>query len=440
MRVRKESILTSTLSNLFSSYTIVLLAMLTSIALNRGLGPELKGQYASLRLLFTFYAPLFLLGYPGGIMYYSLREQLDIRRFYLTGLITMFLTGVLASVLILACIRIGWFGDILNSLPSTVLYMSIGVTPLLFINAFCERVLYSFKLFRPSNKRNVIAAVLVFVGVFVLWWLDLLNLISATIVLSLSVLSLSIFNLVFIAGLFKIQLVIDSSRIFFPWKFGLKDFLNQVIAKSNDKFDQVFLGFLVSSSGFGIYSAGVALAGLVSSIPGSYTNVFFTQIASMSLDKGLDVYKRAMRVTLSLSILIAIAMALIARPMILILYGSAYQSAVAVVIFYLPGLIFQIAARLSIKFYAAQGKPLKNALVYTVALVASAPFYFILIPVWGLKGAAISSSIGYFAAFAFSMYQLKREFPFQLQEVLVLQKADIAEIKSQGRKLMAKFS
>lgn len=428
------------MSNLFSSYAIVVITMLTSIALNRGLGPELKGQYASLRLLFTFYAPLFLLGYPGGILYYSLRNQLDIRRFYLTGLITMFLTGVLAATLIMACIRIGWFGDILNDLPSPVLYLAIGVTPLLFINAFCERVLFSFKLFRPSNKRNVIAALFVFIGAFALWWLDMLNLLSATVVLSLSVLSLTIFNLTFIAGLFKVQWVFESSKLFFPWKFGLQDFLNQVIARSNDKFDQIFLGFLVSAGGFGIYNAGVAVASLVSSVPGSYTNVFFTQITSMSLEKGLSLYKKAMRITLYLSIVIAMVMALIARPTILILYGRAYEEAVIVVIFYLPGLIFQIAARLSIKFYAAQGKPLKNALVYTVALVASAPFYFILIPIWGLKGAAISSSIGYFAAFAFSMYQLKREFPFQLQEVLLLQKADIAEFKSQGRKLMAKFS
>lgn len=437
---KKESATASTLSNLFSSNAIVVLTMLTSIALNRGLGPELKGEYASLRLLFTFYAPLFLLGYPGGVLYYALRKKLDIERFYLTGLVTMFIAGALSALLIYGCIYMGWFGIILKELPQDVLLLALSITPLLFVNAFCERVMYSFKLFRPSNQRNVVAAIIVLVGSFGLWWLEALTLRSAAWVLTLSIATTTVLNLVFISKLFPLQLGLEKSKVFFPWRYGIQSFLNQIIAKSNDKFDQIFLGFLVSSGGFGIYTAGVAVAGLASSIPGSYTNVFFTQIASLSTDVGLQLYKKAMRITLYLSALIALVLALLAHPIILLLYGTAYLGAVAVVAFYLPGLIFQISARLSIKFYAAQGKPLKNALVYTVALIASAPFYFILIPVWGLKGAAISSSIGYFAAFAFSMYQLKREFPFQLQEVLLLQKADIAEFKNQGRKLMAKFS
>ncbi len=438
-KLKKESPLASTLSNLFSTNAIVLITMVTSIALNRGLGPELKGEYASLRLLFTFYMPLFLLGYPGGILYYSLREKLNIKTFYFTGLVTMFLTGILAAGIIYFFILFGLFGNILKDVEPHILYMALSITPFVFLNAYLERVLYAFKLFRPSNRRNVIAAIVVLIGSFGLWAINWLSLTNAVLVLLFSLVLNTLQNVWFISKLFPFKPVLFKSQIFFPWKYGIQSFLNQIIAKSNDKFDQIFLGFLVSSSGFGIYTAGVAVAGLASSVPGSYTNVFFTQIATLNAEKGLELYQKAMRTTLFLSFFIGLCLAVLAKPLILLLYGNAYLGAASVILFYLPGLIFQISARLSIKFYAAQGKPLKNALVYTIALLCSAPFYFWLVPKWGLIGAAISSSIGYFSAFAFSMYQLKREFPFKLTDALLPKKSDIKEFTLQGRKLMAKL-
>tara|TARA_R110002050_G_scaffold300567_1_gene470556 strand:- start:5910 stop:7154 length:1245 start_codon:yes stop_codon:yes gene_type:complete len=409
--------------------------MLTGIVLNRSLGPELKGEYASLRLLVSFFAPLLMLGYTGGVLYYAIRKKLDIEAFYFTGLITMFIAGLIATFVLYFAISLGLFGEILQNMDREILWIILILTPFIFLNAYLERVLYSFKLFRPSNKRNVIAALIILVGSSLLWYFEILSLFNAVLVLGLSLVSNFILNIRFISQLFSPTKKIDCKNIFFPWKYGIQSFIEQIISKSNDKFDLIILGFIISPASFGIYTAGVAVASLVSGIPSSYTNVFYTQIATRDLDSAILLFEKAIRITLYLTTAIGLVLVLLSKYLILFLYGNAFAGAAVVVLFYLPGLVFQVSARLSIKFYAAQGKPLKNSLVYMVALLISSPFYFVLIPPLGIKGAAISSSVGYFVAFVFSIYQLKRDYHFSLRNILVLQKVDFLEISTKLKSL-----
>ena len=436
--MKKETPLVSTVSNLFSANALASIMLLSSIVLNRGLGPELKGEYASLRLILTLYAPLFLMGYPGGILYYSLKKKLDIQKFFVTGVCVVFVTGVIASTLIYAMNAYGFFGNILQQIEPRIFNLILSSIPFVFLNAYFQRVFYAYRLFRPANQRDIAGASFIMVCIALLWKIGQLSLYTSAIVLLSSILLICLLNIVYIRRLFEVRFVYQGSKAFFPWKYGIKDFLNQVVAKSNDKFDQIFLGFLISPSGFGIYTAGIALASLAGSIPGSYTNVFYAQIASLPIDKGVKLFEKAMRITIYISIVISIGLAIFASSLVRMLYGDAFISAALVVIFYLPGLIFQVSARLTMKFFAAQGKPLMISLVYLIGLIFSAPFYFLLIPRMGLVGAAISSSIGYFVSFTFSLWLLHKQYSFEVREILFIERSDILMIKSKIQNLMSK--
>ena len=426
----KESNLTSTLSNLFSSNVITILTISTSIVLNRGLGPELKGQYVSLIILTNFYMPLLLFGYPGGILFYSLRKEIEISKFYLTGLVTVIFTGIIAAILIYLCVINGLFGEILANIPQYILNIIIYTTPFVFLNGYLQRVIFSHKLFRPSNIRNVVAALIIFLGSSVLWCLGILTLKNSVIVLSISLLVNTFLNLYFINNLFPLRVTLIKNQIFKPWKFGFKDFVSTTIAEGNNKFDQIILGFLVAPQSFGIYSAGLAISNLVSIIPSSYTSVFYTKIISIDADSAARVYEKAVRVSFLISIIVSIILVVVAKYLIIILYGNAYIEASIVVYFYIIGVVFQIITALNIKFFASRGKPLKNAIIYLLSFSLSIPFYFWFIPMYGLKGAAIASSIGYFSAFIFSLYQLRREYPVIILNFFTFSKSDFEFLRT----------
>ena len=142
------------------------------------------------------------------------------------------------------------------------------------------------------------------------------------------------------------------------------------------------------------------------------------------------VYAKAQRVTFIITVILALFLSLISYPLVYLLYGIEFVAAAWVIVLYSPGLIFQVAARLSIKFYAAQGRPLKNSMVYIIGLLCSLPFYFLLIPKYGINGAAVASSIAYFAAFCFSFYQIYREYKLPLIDIIRLRAEDINYVRN----------
>ena len=124
-----------------------------------------------------------------------------------------------------------------------------------------------------------------------------------------------------------------------------------------------------------------------------------------------------------------------AGPLVFILYGEQFSAGAQVIMFYAPGVVFQVAARLSNKFYAARGRPLKNTVMYLCGFIVSVPFYYVLIPGMGLSGAAVASSIGYFAAFIASFLQLRWEYGISFFDVFGFRRDDWALVVDRLRSL-----
>ncbi len=434
----KESALNSSLSILLSSYAVMILTLLTSIILNRALGPEIKGNYAGILLLPSLFIPLFMFGYTGGVLYYALRRIINIERFFVTGFFTLLILGGGMSFVIYYLAHYGIFGQIISNNENNLLIMICSITPIVFLNGYMEKVLMSLKLFRPSSIRNSIGALALVVSISILWLIGELNLLSSLGSAVFAILIQFLINIYFVFKNLDIYYGFELPYLVKPWNYGIRSFLNQLISKSNDKFDKIILGFVMRPLDFGIYTTGVALCSMVARIPGSYTKVFFTQIASRSEEDGVQLFYKAIRITFLISIVLSIVLVVLAKFAILLLYGSAFERSVTVVYFYIPGMIFQVVGRLPIKFYAARGKPLKNSIIYATALFISLPFYFWLVPLIGLNGAAISSSIAYMAAFLMSLAQLKKDYSLSLRYVFLLEKEDVIQLVRIAQKTLSR--
>jgi O-antigen/teichoic acid export membrane protein len=430
-----EKPIVSTLSNLIASNVSLIIGIASGIIVTRSLGPELKGEYANLKLVVSLYAPFLLFGYQGGVLYYGLRQKLDLQQFFWTGAALSFGLGLVCMPILAALVQNGILGSIAQNSTPLHVWLALGTIPALFLNAYMERVIRVYHLFRAANVRLIIALVVPLLFYLVLFFTLGINLTWALVGLLLGQLSALVMNFYFVIQRLKVQFCWQGRFIFYPFTYGYKDLLVMVVGRSNDKIDQIILTFLLAPAAFGIYVVGVGLSNLVNKIPSSYITVFYNQIAKRSPQEGLPLYARAQRITFILTALAAIALAILAYPLIYLMYGNAFTAAAWVVVLYTPGLIFQVAARVSIKFYAGQGKPLKNSLVYIAGIVAGLPFYFWLIPKYGIRGAAIASSIAYFAAFSFSFWQLNRDYGVSLRDIVIPQRDDIKYVKMQLAKI-----
>jgi O-antigen/teichoic acid export membrane protein len=220
----------------------------------------------------------------------------------------------------------------------------------------------------------------------------------------------------------------EVNQIFVPWKYGIKYWVSQIVSTSNDKFDQILLSFILPSSSLGIFATAVGVSKLTARIPSSYTQVFFNQIAVKSQIDALTLLEKAHRVTLALSVFMSFFLSACATKIIVLLYGNDYRVSLVVILAYLPGLICQICARLIIKFFSAQGKPLKNAAIYSFGFFCGLPLYFLLVPKLGLTGASICSSVSYFISYLFSIYQLAKNYNVDWKYFYVIKWDDMRHI------------
>jgi O-antigen/teichoic acid export membrane protein len=433
--VKKEAPHISAISNFLSSIFLMAVGIATGIIVTRSLGPELKGQYSGILLILTLYIPLLPLGYYGGVLYYGLKNKIDLKELFWAGFLLMGTIGLGAIPSLYLFTINGFFGSIPQSVNPSILMIALTSAPLILLNAYCERILRARHQFRVINRRANFVAVLLFLYFTSLLILSQITLANAVIGVLLSHLVILLLNIVFIVKSLRPQTRIKTTQLLKPWRYGFQAWSIQIVSKFNDRFDQVILVYIMASTEFGIYMVGVALSNMLLKLPSSYADVLFNQIAEREIDDAVAVYAKAQRITIAISALSALVLSIAAYPLIYLFYGIDFADASKVVIFYAPGLIFQAGARQTVKFYGGIGRPLFNTLIYFFGFIVSIPCYFVLIPKLGIVGAAIASSLAYSIAFFASFFFLQREFGVKISSVLFIRMSDIRYIQSRLRRV-----
>jgi O-antigen/teichoic acid export membrane protein len=90
-----------------------------------------------------------------------------------------------------------------------------------------------------------------------------------------------------------------------------------------------------------------------------------------------------------------VALALAARPLLPALYGQEFVTAVTPAAINAMGLIASPAAGLASGYLLGTRRPGTNSLLQTGGLVATLVLDFLLIPTFGVIGAAIASAVAY---------------------------------------------
>ena len=86
---------------------------------------------------------------------------------------------------------------------------------------------------------------------------------------------------------------------------------------------------------------------------------------------------------------------LIGKPVISFLWGNEYDEMYRAWLFYVPGVLFLAVSYLFSPIFAGKGKVKYNIIIGLFALVVVATCSYFLIPLWGIRGAAVASSAGF---------------------------------------------
>jgi O-antigen/teichoic acid export membrane protein len=188
----------------------------------------------------------------------------------------------------------------------------------------------------------------------------------------------------------------------------------------------------------GIYSVAVQAAEGLWFISSAIGVVIYARVGMLPRQEAAELTARSMRHAVFIIFVLGVALALVAGVAMPLLFGSAYDAAVAAFRLLLPGIvIFGLGRIFSTFFTNALGRPRVPLLIASTSLALSLPLCLLLIPWLGMNGAALATSISYTAAMVLAIVIFSRETRIPPRRVLLVTADDLREYRRFARRLLA---
>lgn len=159
--------------------------------------------------------------------------------------------------------------------------------------------------------------------------------------------------------------------------------------------DVLMLGRLVTKFDVGLYSLAVTIAELTYILTNAIAHVAMPYQVSATFSKAGRSTVKLARTTFVVSLGTVAAVVLAGGAVIPAVFGQEFSGSVAPLIALAPGVVALATARAISPYLVRSDQPKVMTLATTGAMVANIVLNLLMIPVWGIVGSAIASSIAY---------------------------------------------
>ena len=379
-----------------TNVVIGIIGVLSGIAAARILGPHGRGELAAIQIWPSVAGTLALVGLPEAVVYFTARNE-DRSGKFLGSAMT------LAVLLAIPTMVVTWLAMPLLLRAQSDAVVAASRWYLLIVVAYVFSGIPLFSLrgkrdFRLWNIMRIIPAA---------GWLAVLlisRLLSSVAPQSLAfryltfLLALGFPVVVWVQHRLSTRLEVDSST----WKpmlaFGLPTALASVPGILNLRLDQMVMASTLSPERLGLYATAVAWASAVQPLAAAVGTVLFPRVATER-----DSENRAARLQegVRLGVLVAGSLGIviaIATPVALpIAFGPTFAPVVPVaMVLVLASSIWSVNGVLE-EGLRGLGRPRYVLLAQTLGIVLIIPALVLLLPAFGIMGAAIASVVAYAA-------------------------------------------
>lgn len=364
-----------------------------SILLVRLLGASGKGELSLLTNFYTLVVSFSFLSFGSGFIYQFRRsqEKSSISTFLFFGL-----------SLLMSLVTIGFLFSreiILVFLPqisSEQYYLSLLFIVIVIIAKINEGLTRAFYSAKGFNLVIIIEKTIYILGLISLIIFGHKELKLVIVILFIS----SIMSFLYTLYKFRNKISLNSPRLKSFKKilnFGLKEHLGVIAQKLNLRLDIVLMGmFLISDSQIGYYSIAVFFVELVWFIPNALGVFLFPKISG---EKRTDLARkltiRLTKYTFASSIPIVLFIFFVVPMLIPYLYGSEFIESINPLRVLIFGTFLMIPCKIISKYFAGTGIPQFNSYMAIIGLIINVFLLCVLVPEYGIMGAAISSAVSY---------------------------------------------
>ena len=173
--------------------------------------------------------------------------------------------------------------------------------------------------------------------------------------------------------------------------YGLRGQVGGLMQLLNDRFDVAFVAAVASPTVFGVYSVASKVADVLR-MPGlALTYVLYPTFARDPRNAAAKTASLMLK-ALGISVLVAVPVVLLARPLLPLLLGPAFAAAVVPAQIMIGGTVVCSVAGLVTAFLLGIGRPGANSLSIVAGVVMTVTLNWLLVPPLGAVGAAIAAA------------------------------------------------
>jgi antigen flippase len=379
---------------------------LSGVIIARAVGPAMRGEYTAVTSWLGFALMLGELGLPIALCFYVAKDPRQAHSYVATSRAMTLAGGALVMVCLLALAQVLGRGHPGLTAAYRIAFICLPVSCIAdsYTFALMGRALALWNQARLSQPLVAVAAVIV------LWRLRMLTLDGALLVLLGSLLVQLGWSY---RGCRRVGLVpgqVTRGLIRPLASYGVTQIAAVAPQAINACVDRLVLSVTVPPADLGCYSIAVSITLLPAPLVSAIGYVLLPTLAAGKTDQAQarEIQRKAVLVSLGLASAILLPLALAAPRLVPLVFGPAYRGAVPLVWILAPGGVFLSCGQMVANLLRGLNRQLVVARAEGIAVVFTLVLLAALLPVLGVTGAAIASTVPYGISLTLMLRQLWR--------------------------------
>lgn len=405
------------------------LLFVSSIIIARTLGPEGKGLFSLVLMIPIMTVTLTNMGINFSNIYFIGKNRYPIGSIVGNALFYSLIVGgsVAFFLIILEPLLNSHF---LKGVSRIYLYTTLPLIPFLLMSENIYYVLLGYrKMIKLSILRliNPLTYLTILVITYYFFQLSVYGAILANISGLLVCLLVGIYFLVksgYCAGL-----TLNKTLYMESFKFGLKQHLGAIFQLLNYRLDMLIIAVLLTSMEVGQYSVSVVIAETIWYIPSSLGQVLYPKTATSDIKAANTFTPLVCKTNIILTFIAILILYGISGIIIPWLFTSEFYPSVMALKLLLPGTFFLGISKVLGSDLTGRGFPQYSTYASLVSLIFTVIFDFLLIPRFGINGAALASSISYMISALIITYLFIKNTGVRPLDLLILRAEDIIDYR-----------
>lgn len=407
----------------------VVITFLSMVLIARGLGPEGQGKYSLLVQLSRTFFYFFSFGFPIGMIFYFGRNpdqrQKTIKTF-------LYIYGAMTIVGLIFSITFGYYGHehFFRGIDLEIVLMATIGIPLWFGNSYLGAIYQGLEKFKRLNANALSQPIILLVGISFLFLTQQVTVKTTLAVYLLSLCVNFILGLYYIKkdkfelGVFKNKFDQNILKESAPYSF--KSYLGSIAEFLIYRVDMYIIAFFLTKKALGLYVVAVNIVERLWIFSEAISKVLFAKLVNTKGREQKNYYTiYTLQGTFVVGVLGGIFFYVLGELFIRLFFGKDFSLSAHYLYILVPGVVLQSLGLIMKKILEARGFPGTNARSSIFCLFVNIALNISLIPIMGVKGAAIATTMAYSLYFFFQSRSIKEKFGIKRRDYIIITPKEI---------------